>query len=290
MPANNLGPWSIGIYAGTSPFSLTRPPNVVNPVITAASVVDVAAQFVADPFMVRHDGLWYMFFEVMNADSHKGEIALAVSADARLWDYHRVVLTEPFHLSYPHIIQWHGEYFMSPETLESNCARLYRCQRFPDRWCHAANLVAGRCADPTLFWQDDTWWMFVCMPPEGHATLRLFYSPDPIGPWREHPASPIVSNDARAARPAGRMIRWNERLLRFAQDCTPRYGTRVVAFEIELLTRSQYAEKPVGVGPVVAQGLELWNSARMHHVDLHLVASDSWIACVDGYGEGERKR
>ncbi|HET9363828.1 MAG TPA: hypothetical protein VFP71_02460, partial [Candidatus Angelobacter sp.] len=53
--------WSIGIYAGKSPLQLS--PAARNPVISAGDVSDVSARFVADPFMLRVDGLWHMFFE-----------------------------------------------------------------------------------------------------------------------------------------------------------------------------------------------------------------------------------
>src|SRR5262249_62359225 len=57
--------WSIGIYTGKSPFALRPPAGVVNPVLTAQHVTDVRARYVADPFMLRHESSWYMFFEVL---------------------------------------------------------------------------------------------------------------------------------------------------------------------------------------------------------------------------------
>ena len=47
--------WSIGIYTGESPVSLRPSPNVQNPVLTHAHVTDIAASFVADPFMVHEN-------------------------------------------------------------------------------------------------------------------------------------------------------------------------------------------------------------------------------------------
>ena len=59
--------WSIGIYAGESPIRLVPAPGVLNPVLTAHDVSDWAASCVADPFMLRVDGTWHMFFEVFDA-------------------------------------------------------------------------------------------------------------------------------------------------------------------------------------------------------------------------------
>ena len=58
--------WAIGIYTGESPLDLTSAQNISNPVLTRESVTDVSAVFVADPFMLRANHVWHMFFEVMN--------------------------------------------------------------------------------------------------------------------------------------------------------------------------------------------------------------------------------
>src|SRR5215213_9172561 len=68
--------WSIGIYTGDSPYRLK--PATHNPVLTRADVTDRSATFVADPFMIRHKNLWFMFFEVMT-NTDRGEIAFATS-------------------------------------------------------------------------------------------------------------------------------------------------------------------------------------------------------------------
>ncbi|NQW05295.1 MAG: hypothetical protein HQ485_14915, partial [Acidobacteria bacterium] len=56
--------WSIGIYTGADPLTLEAPRGLVNPVVTARHVTDAPARFVADPFMLRADSTWHMFFEV----------------------------------------------------------------------------------------------------------------------------------------------------------------------------------------------------------------------------------
>ena len=56
--------WAIGIYRGLSPFEMGPDKKIRNPVLSAADVTDVIAEFVADPFMVWEGNTWYMFFEV----------------------------------------------------------------------------------------------------------------------------------------------------------------------------------------------------------------------------------
>src|SRR5579871_836262 len=109
--------WSIAIYSGDSPLRLASAPGVFNPVLSAANVTDVPARFVADPFMVKVDNLWHMFFEVLNNTPNLGEIGHATSKDALNWQYQRIVLKEPFHLSYPYVFRWNDDFYMTPETL-----------------------------------------------------------------------------------------------------------------------------------------------------------------------------
>lgn len=274
--------WSIGIYDGKSPFHLAAADAVNNPVLTRQHVSDVPAKFVADPFMVRVDGVWHMFFEVMNEETNKGEIGLAVSRNARDWDYQRIVLTEPFHLSYPYVFEWNGEHYMIPETLQAGCVSLYKAQVFPTRWSYVGSLIPGPCADPSIFEFAGKWWMFVCSTPYEHDVLRLYFATELLGTWSEHPASPIVAGDKRRARPAGRVLVWNDKIVRFSQDCIPEYGTQVRAFEISDLTTRRYVEAEEMNSPILAGSGNGWNAIGMHHVDPHWLPDGRWIACVDG--------
>src|SRR5215470_3941647 len=174
--------WSIGIFAGKSPFELASPPELCNPVLTHHDVTDVRAAFVADPFMVNEGGQWYMFFEVMIAKFNRGVIGLAVSRNARSWKYLGVVLDEPCHLSYPYVFRWRGVYYMIPETLNAGCIRLYRAASFPQRWIHVADLVRGSFADASILRHRERWWIFACGTPYRHDHLRLFYSNYLTGP------------------------------------------------------------------------------------------------------------
>lgn len=272
--------WSISIYNGDSPFTLK--PLVLTPVLTNEHITDIPAEFVADPFMLQNDGTWYMFMEIMNTETKKGEIGLATSNDARAWIYHSSILSEPFHLSYPYVFEFENEFFMVPETLGAAAVCLYTAAEFPSRWSCVARLLEGRFADPSLFYYNDRWWLFVCSSPYQHDTLRLYFAPDLTGPWTEHPKSPIVTNDKRRARPAGRVIDFNNRLIRLAQDCVPQYGSSVRAFEIRELTTNNYSEVEIEHSPILKASGNGWNASGMHHIDAHRLRDGSWLACVDG--------
>ncbi|HEY0379752.1 MAG TPA: hypothetical protein VGC87_22725 [Pyrinomonadaceae bacterium] len=274
--------WSIGIYAGESPYQLLPHPSVANPVLTGGHVTDVPAEFVADPFMTRLNGTWYMFFEVMNQRTQRGEIGLAQSGDGLAWSYRQIVLAEPFHLSYPYVFEWAGEHYMIPETLGANAVRLYRATAFPTEWAYLGALFEGAFADPSICYFEDHWWLFACSTPYRHDTLRLFRSGSLTGSWTEHPASPIVEEDKLSARPGGRVLVAGHRVTRFSQVCFPSYGSQVRAFEIRELAGASYSEREHPQSPILKGSGSGWNAVGMHHVDPHPLTGGRWLACVDG--------
>lgn len=272
--------WSISIYGGDSPFTLK--PIQRDPVLTKDHVTDVPAAFVADPFMLRHNHVFYMFMEVMNIDTRRGEIGLATSHDALSWTYKHIVLSEPYHLSYPYVFEHEGAYYMLPEAIDAGAITLYKADEFPTRWSRHASLIRGRFADPSIVRHADRWWLFACPTPYQHDTLQLYSASQLLGPWFEHPRSPLIKNDPRRARPAGRILNVDNKLFRFAQDSVPRYGSCVRTFEILELTPASYAEVEIGHGPILKASGNGWNASGMHQIDVQQQAGGNWLACVDG--------
>lgn len=279
--------WSIGIFSGKTIFDLKPVPGIEMPVISAKDVSDVPAEFVADPFMIEADNTWYMFFEVMNAARDKGEIGLATSRDGLRWQYQQIVLTEYFHLSYPYVFCVGKEYFMIPESFEAKAMKLYKADLFPSKWSCAGTLLEGPWVDSSIFFFDGRWWVFSNPVAPENRVLELFYADAIEGPWHRHPMSPLIKDDTRAARGAGRVNVVNNKPVRFAQDCVPFYGTAVRAFEVSVLTASSYVEREMESSPILRAGEESWRQQGMHHIDPHFV-NGQWFACVDGWRYEDR--
>jgi len=278
--------WSIGIYAGVSPLELSPMAKSVNPVLTREACPDIGAEFVADPFMIKHHGIWHMFFEFMERETQRGKIALATSEDMRKWTFRQVVLEEPFHVSYPYVFTMDNEFYMIPETCAVKAVRLYKATDFPAKWSFVGTLLEGReFADPSVFYFNNRWWLFTGQRLSAvDDTLRLYHAEKLTGPWFEHPKSPILEGNRRAARPAGRVLVIGDRIIRYAQDCYPAYGAQVRAFEVVELTTENYSEIEIeGKSPILAGSGRGWNAAGMHHVDAHRVDDGTWVACVDGF-------
>lgn len=278
--------WSIGICMGKSPFDFVSSEVIKNPVITGKDVTDRSASFVADPFMLRVDNIWYMFFEVMNKKTNKGEIGLALSNNGWNWTYQQIVLAEPFHLSYPYVFTWMNDYYMIPESYQAGSVRLYKASKFPVEWSFIGTLLSGGVfLDSSIFYVNNHWWMFTeTNPNHKYDTLRLYYADNLMGPWLEHPKSPIITENAHIARPAGRVVVIDSEVVRYTQDCYPMYGTQVRAFKITHLTTAGYHEQEACENLVLKPSGSRWNKSGMHHIDAHRTDDGQWIACVDGFG------
>lgn len=273
--------WSIGIYIGGGPFEFAPPENVRNPVLTADDVTDIPANFIADPFMVHENHTWYMFFEVMNARTHQGDIGLAMSSDGVDWTYKQIVLDEPFHLSYPCVFKWKNEYYMVPESNEAYSVRLYKALDFPEKWGFIGTLLSGaHYVDPTIFQYEHKWWIYTSV--KDNDILYLWYSDVLKGPYVEHPKSPIIVGDANVSRPGGRVIIFDGKIIRYTQDDDPTYGNQVRAFKIDTLTTTSYEEHEVDESPILKPDGRGWNAHGMHQIDPHRLPEGKWIACVDG--------
>jgi hypothetical protein len=270
--------WTIGIYEGDSPFHFPASQSRRNPVLTAEDVTDVPAKFVADPFLIHEDETWYLFFEVYNQNTKQGDLAVATSSDASRWQYQQIILDEPFHLSYPYVFKWQDDYYLIPESFEANSIRLYKAM-------FVTTLVDNvERVDNSIVYFNSQWWIFAA--PTSNDTLHLYYANDLMGPWREHPDSPIVENNNHISRPSGRVLVYEDQLYRYTMDVNPSVGTHLIwAFEITDISPTTYAETLASEQPILMASGQGWNGNGMHQIDVHQIGPDRWMAAVDGYGK-----
>jgi len=275
--------FSIGLLQVGSPFQLQNQLVGSAPILTTADIHDVPAEFVADPFILKANDRCYIFFEVFNRNRFLGEIGVASSTDGSRWQYHRTVLSESHHLAYPQVFREGDDYYMIPDSPGAG-VKLYRAHRFPDEWqLEKVLLDDKRVTDPTVFRHEGHWWMisgFI----SNQSTVtssRLHFADQLSGPWHEHPCSPIISNDPGKARPAGAVIRYQDRLFRFTQDCTRVYGESVSATEILELTPQSFRETERC--KVMEPSGDSWCAQGIHHATFVELDGGKWIAAVDGW-------
>ena len=270
--------WSIAVYQGPTPFAL-QPGERGLTALSPESVSDIKCTAVADPFLLRRDGRWYLFFEAMNEAVHRGEIAYATSTDGLHWEYAGIVLRENFHLSYPHVFEHEGTVYMVPETRQDNSIRLYAATSFPNEWKLVKVLLTGEYADSTVFFHDGKWRMFS---QRGLDETRLFQSASLESGWTEHPGNLLWAANRTYCRPGGRVISFDGELYRFVQDGLVSYGNNLRALQIESLTDSEFKEREIDGSPVLRASKRGWNAVGMHHLDAMQVGDGQWLGAVDG--------
>ena len=226
---------------------------------------DDRKRYYSDPFLFTHDGRQWLFVEEYDYQTGKGIISYA-AIDGNKIDLPAPALVRPYHLSYPFVFGHRGEIYMVPETGANRCVELYRARTFPFDWVLDEVLLDKvELYDGTLVWYRDNWWMFGAVAHEGGSAedeLAIFYSPSLKGPWTSHQLNPVKS-DCRSARPAGRIIIYDGRLVRPAQDCETRYGSALVWLEVEELTPERFSEREIarwsGTSVLKAEGIHTFN-------------------------------
>lgn len=251
--------------------------------------------FWADPFLWKHEGRSFVFFEEFPFATRRGHIsAMELDEQARPVGGVFPVVQELYHLSYPFLFELEGELFMMPEKKASGRLDLYRCTSFPNGWSLEHTLTEGAgIVDANLFEHEGRWWLLCAAKGRRsrvNETLTAFHADHPLSRrWTPHPGNPLV-RDFRSARPGGRVFRDGAgRLFRPTQDCVRRYGYGLGISEVTKLTTTDFAERQIWY----SNGADAGGWRAMHHLDWHagIMAMDAQRllpaeASAEGYEDG----
>lgn len=238
------------------------------------------ASGVADPFLIHHRGLYYLFYELMlphlrlgsppNNYTGGGVINVAMSrSGVGDWANHYVVLHPGYHLSYPNvqIIPESGtgrfRFFMVPSSAAHGKVVLWESECFPYEWKEKRTLLQGRpFSDPSFVQWRGKWYLFTSngLPTnissdhtqgQGHrgaypanSVLWLFIADALDGEWTEHPGSPFLDRTSKYTRCAGNpFVTEDGELYRRTQDDSLRYGEQVHVIKILELSPIAFSEE-----------------------------------------------
>lgn len=245
--------------------------------------------YLADPFGIVRDGLLTVFAEHFDYRSRRGEIRYFQYDKADVLVSEGVALAQPFHLSYPSLIEDGGELYMLPEACKSGRLTLYRCVRFPDLWEPARRLLDIPAIDATVVRHRSKWWMFHALPGPADQAMRelhLAWAEELTGPWTSHAANPVRTG-FRASRPGGTAFEIEGVLHLPVQDCSDTYGAAINLLRIDTLTPGMFEAVVVGrfeagdLLPGFAHGFHtLSGHGETIFVDVKSVrqsASEGWI-------------
>jgi hypothetical protein len=245
---------------------------------------DPGFRFYADPFPFEHKGRNYVFVEDLDHRYNKGVISVIPFDEHGPSGPAQPVIEEPWHLSYPFLMEHGGNIWMIPESSANRSVMLYRAIDFPYRWVPEAVLLSDvEASDATVIFQDGYFWMFAATRDGWGSwsdTLSIFFAQDLRGPWQPHRANPVLI-DQSSARPAGAMIVHKGQLWRPVQDCTSGYGTGIGLAEILQLDEVGFKQKIHAVLRPDAS----WPGRRLHTLN-----RNGRIECIDGSAYSPRSR
>lgn len=90
--------------------------------------------WLADPFVIEKNGKTYIFYEAFDRITKKGKIGYSVFKSHNDIANVKIVINEPYHLSFPNVFNHRGHIYIMPETCERRTVQLYKAIDFPKKW------------------------------------------------------------------------------------------------------------------------------------------------------------
>ncbi|MBQ7043224.1 MAG: hypothetical protein IJN78_01315 [Clostridia bacterium] len=192
--------------------------------------------WMADPFLVKHDGQNYLFAEMYDKKHSKGVIGYSKLNGNRCSRF-RVCLKESHHLSYPCVFNRDDDIYMVPEAKDNNEIALYKAIDFPKKWKKEQIICNKPCVDSTQVSYKNENWYFTTIANDRGSDNNLFLVSETDGEAFE------LSTDSLTLRSAGNVISYKNQLIRPSQDDTT-YGDAVILNRIDVFDVNNYTENP----------------------------------------------
>lgn len=206
-------------------------------------VPDSYRYWTADPFVVKENGKYYLFFEMYDRLKRKGLLGCREISESGFGEMH-VIYESASHLSYPFIYKRDGVYFIVPESNKSEELFRLRCIDFPLKWEKEKVLLREKLVDTTIFTYNGTDFYISQRVSNNNVFDRidLFYDKNSV--IEESSANP-VKKDLKSARCAGKLFEQDGKLIRPSQNCADGYGAGLNFNEVLEISESAYQEKTI---------------------------------------------
>ena len=196
----------------------------------------------ADPFVCTHEGRSWVFVELMNSYHILGQIAVAPIVGEQIGAF-KIIISEPFHMSFPNVFSWGGHWYMVPETYMARELRLYSCRNFPYEWALETVLLRDEeLVDSALFPYENGFLILSHDIRNRENSANRVFSLDmrtktakevkPAGNWRKE-------------RPGGTFWQENGAWYHALQDCENCYGDYLHICRVHHFSDSEFMEEEV---------------------------------------------
>lgn len=233
-------------------------------------------RFFADPFILSvTDDVIKVLVEDFPYYDKRGMISL-LTVDRKNYQLldRKVVLKQPFHMSYPFIFEKeNGVIWIAPEASKSGCLYRYTMNAETEMLENQCVLMADPLLDSTIIKYEGKYWLFSTKRgAESNSALYVYYSETAEGPWKSHEMNPVVRSSSMA-RPAGNMVEIDGILYRVCQECSESYGMFINVSKVKVLKVDEYEEEFVK---------ELHSQDSDYSESFHTINGKTGLCVVDG--------
>lgn len=254
-PLRKIVPSAINIFSRDSLNNLTSTPT----------------RFLADPFLFREDGIYYIFFEHQGIEG-PAKIGLLKSEDGVDYTYEGDVIKEEFHLSFPQVFKIKEDYYILPESAAINQVILYKATSFPFEWKISDTLIRNvKLKDPAILLSDS---LNMIVGIDENWTQRIYISDSLSGNWKKD--SNFKSRKGNEIRPAGNFFSVNDEWFLPFQNNKEGYGSGVSLYKL----RKEKFERIIPEQLYKFNSIN-WFSRGMHHLNINNL-ENTYYAVYDG--------
>ena len=233
-------------------------------------------QWCADPFAFEVNGDHYIFVEQYLNAQGKGCIGY-FKFENGVPINKGVIIENSYHMSYPNIFEYCGQYYMIPESSANSTVDLYVAENFPDNWRKVKSLITQKKYVDSTVYQDENNYYLISYSMIGGYEVHVFALN------MESKELTFLSKKKyknNVARPGGRLFVENGKLMRPAQDCTRKYGEALIIYEVDSLNNDgEFTEHEVR--RITADEFRINNNPER----VHQMTYDSLYEIVDVYKE-----
>lgn len=239
---------------------------------TKYSVIETPKDmWIADPTMFTANGEHYLFVEVYENKKKKAAIGY-YHFENNVPVYKGLIIEKSYHMSYPCVFEYSGEFYMIPESSANNSITLYKAEHFPNKWVKETDLLNGeKYVDSTVFRHgDDLGLLSYKVTKGGWQLVNFSLDMDQKVLKKEK----IIHYKDNIGRPAGYIFAGNKRP---AQDCQKKYGENLLIYEVDSF--QPYAEHLIST--VYANQIE----TLIPYDRVHTYTNDGTYEAVDLFKE-----
>ena len=178
--------------------------------------------WMADPFLLKTKGSLYLFVEAFDKKKELGRIGY-LNSQSNFTNL-KIILSNNTHFSFPNIFVFNEKVFLLPENGEGGEVALYIFDAFPNGVHKLCTLLNGNYVDTALVFAKNDILYLISYDADKHKMLYLSFA---YGSKDVEIIKTIDDKD-RMLRPAGNSFFDGEMLYMPFQDCSEKYGAKII--------------------------------------------------------------